>query len=117
MACCGTRNGIYTGLLSVLCGLRSCPAYGAETPLASATRGTISVYMEDEIKAPKLTGTAKLDATTDAAYAIIDERDLSREAKTLRLRKLRLEKEAAERAARAVDTPKQKKSKRVDLLS
>ncbi|NSY14785.1 hypothetical protein [Agrobacterium vitis] len=65
--------------------------------------------MDEETIVPKLTGTAKLDATTDAAYAIIDQRDLARETKTLRLRGLRLEREAAERAARAGETPKPKR--------
>lgn len=65
--------------------------------------------MDEETKVPKLTRTAKLDATTDAAYAIIDKRDLDREAKTLRLRALRLEREVAERAAKAGETSKPKR--------
>lgn len=64
--------------------------------------------MDQDVKAPKLTGTARLDATTDAAYAIIDKRVLDRETKTSRLRQLRLEKEAAEHAAKAAEPPKLK---------
>jgi hypothetical protein len=45
----------------------------------------------------KLSGTAKLDATTEAAYAIIDKRVLDRESKTAKLRALRLEMEVVER--------------------
>jgi len=47
--------------------------------------------MEQDPKAPKLTGTAKLDATTDAAYEIIDKLDLERDQKTARLRSVRLQ--------------------------
>jgi hypothetical protein len=67
--------------------------------LAGAVQRVISMHMDQEIKPPKLSGTAKLDATTEAAYAIIDKRDMDRESKTAKLKALRLEKEAAERAA------------------
>jgi hypothetical protein len=67
--------------------------------LAGAVRSVISTPMDQEVKAPKLSGTAKLDATTEAAYAIIDKHETDREAKTAKLKTLRLEKEAAERGA------------------
>lgn len=73
--------------------------------------------MDQEIKAPKLSGTARLDATTEAAYAIIDKRVLDRESKTAKLRTLRLEKEAIERAAKAAKPNtklKRKKAKPAD---
>jgi hypothetical protein len=67
--------------------------------------------MDQDIKAPKLAGTAKLDATTEAAYAIIDKHEVDREAKTAKLKSLRLEKEAVERAAKAAEGTR-RKSKR-----
>lgn len=73
--------------------------------------------MDPDAKAPKLSGTARLDATTEAAYAIIDKRLMDRESKTVKLRALRLEKEAAERAARAAETPKPKPKKAKRLQS
>ncbi len=76
--------------------------------LAGAARRVISIPMDHEIKPPKLSGTAKLDATTEAAYAIIDKRDMDREVKTAKLKALRLEGEAAERAARAAEGPGRK---------
>ena len=64
--------------------------------------------MDQDAKVPKLSGTARLDATTEAAYAIIDKRLLDRDSKTAKLRALRLEKEASERAAKAGVGPKPK---------
>jgi len=67
--------------------------------------------MSEEIKTPKLTGTAKLDAITDAAYAIIDKSELDRDAKTNRLKALRLAKEAADREG-AASSPSVKPSRK-----
>ena len=64
--------------------------------------------MEENLTKPKLTGTAKLDATTDAAYEIIDKLDLERDRKTARLKALRLLKEEASRA----NVPKIKPAKK-----
>jgi hypothetical protein len=49
---------------------------------------------QDVLKTKPLNKTAKLDATTDAAYEIIDKQVLDRERKTARLRAMRLAKEA-----------------------
>lgn len=54
--------------------------------------------MEEQSNSQKLTGTARLDATTEAAQAIIDQRVQDRVLKTARLRALRLEREAADPA-------------------
>lgn len=45
---------------------------------------------QNEARTTPLTKTAKLDATTEAAYEIIDQQALDREKKTARLRALRL---------------------------
>jgi hypothetical protein len=66
---------------------------------------------EAEVKVRSLTGTAKLDATTEAAYDIIDQRDRDRDIKTARLKALRLEREAQEAAARAAAPPEKKSRK------
>ena len=51
--------------------------------------------MENEdIKTKPLTKTAKLDATTDAAYEIIDRQVADRDKKTAKLKALRLAREA-----------------------
>lgn len=57
--------------------------------------------MQEEPKKSVLTGTARLDATTEAAYAIIDKRVQDRDRKTIRLKELRLAREATDLAARA----------------
>jgi hypothetical protein len=64
--------------------------------------------------APKktLSGTAKIDATTEAAYGLIDARTAAREAKTARLRELRLAKEAAD----AANVPVKKKQSKKPIL-
>jgi hypothetical protein len=85
--------------------------------VAAPALGTIYPLMDQNAKAPILSGTARLDATTEAAYAIIDKRLLDRETKTAKLRTLRLEKEAAERAARAAEGPKSKKTKKAEPVS
>ncbi|MGO4438151.1 hypothetical protein [Rhizobium sp. RAF56] len=61
-------------------------------------------YMEQQVtKVRSLTGTAKLDATTAAAYEIIDKRVRDRDLKTAKLRAQRLEREAREAAAKAAE--------------
>jgi len=65
--------------------------YPDSRTLAPASRLPYLCQMEQDPKAPKLTGTAKLDATTDAAYEIIDKLDLERDQKTARLRSVRLQ--------------------------
>ncbi|WP_244481411.1 hypothetical protein [Rhizobium sp. Root1203] len=86
-------------------------------PVAVAALSTMSAFMDQDIKAPKLSGTAKLDATTEAAYAIIDKRVLDRESKTAKLRALRLEKEAVERAANASKSATKLKRKKADPVA
>lgn len=71
-------------------------------PIAPMPLSAIFQFMDQEIKAPKLSGTAKLDATSEAAYAIIDKSVRDRGFKTAKLRALRLEKDAVDRAAEAV---------------
>lgn len=78
------------------------------SPVAAAIFSAISAFMDQDIKARKLSGTARLDATTDAAYAIIDKRMRDRESKTAKLKALRLEREATERAVKAGAGPKPK---------
>jgi hypothetical protein len=75
--------------------------------------------MDQDTKAPKLSGTARIDATTEAAYAIIDKGLLDRETKTAKLKAQRLEKEASERAAIAAESPwrKSKKAKMAKAVS
>jgi hypothetical protein len=87
--------------------------------VAAGPLRTISQPMDQDAKAPKLSGTARLDATSEAAYAIIDKRLLDRESKTAKLRALRLEKEAAERAAKAAEVPREKfkRAKKVEPVS
>jgi hypothetical protein len=58
------------------------------------------------------TAITKIDATNEAAYILIDARDSAREAKTTRLRALRLAKEEADAAAAAAAEPKKKPAKK-----
>jgi hypothetical protein len=51
--------------------------------------------MENDALKPKLTKTEKLDATTDAAYEIIDRQVSEREKKTALLKEMRLARDAA----------------------
>ncbi|KQV82120.1 hypothetical protein ASC90_23695 [Rhizobium sp. Root1220] len=77
----------------------------------------MSAFMDQDIKTPKPSGTAKLDATTEAAYAIIDKRVLDRESKTAKLSALRLEKDAVERAANASKSATKLKRKKADPVA
>lgn len=54
------------------------------------------------------TAITKIDATNEAAYILIDARDNAREAKTTRLRALRLAKEEADAKAAKAAEPKKK---------
>jgi hypothetical protein len=58
------------------------------------------------------TAISKIDATTEAAYTLIDARDSAREAKTLRLRALRLAKEEADAKAAVAAEPVKKRSRK-----
>jgi hypothetical protein len=53
------------------------------------------MFMEYVALKPKLSKTEKLDATTDAAYEIIDKQILDRERKTALLKELRLARDCA----------------------
>lgn len=55
-----------------------------------APRAMFHRMEQNEPRTTPLTKTAKLDATTEAAYEIIDQQALDREKKTARLRALRL---------------------------
>lgn len=65
---------------------------------------------EEPTKRP--TAISKIDATSEAAYTLIDARDSAREAKTIRLRALRLAKEEADAKAAAAAEPKKKPVKK-----
>ncbi|MGA1803458.1 hypothetical protein [Rhizobium sp. HT1-10] len=58
------------------------------------------------------TAITKIDATNEAAYQLIDARDSAREAKTTRLRALRLAKEEADAKAAAEAPPKKKATRK-----
>lgn len=66
--------------------------------------------MENEALKPKLTKTDKLDATTEAAYEIIDRQISEREKKTALLKQMRLTRDAATVAS----TSPQRRTRRTD---
>jgi|UPI00056634B1 hypothetical protein len=72
---------------------------------------------QEEPRKRSLTGTAKLDATTEAAYEIIDKKVQDRDLKTARLKAQRLERDAQEALRRAGEPPKKKPRKLKQVTS
>lgn len=66
----------------------------------------LALMEQAETKIRSVSGTAKIDATTLAAYDIIEKRDQDRNLKTARLKALRLERDEQAAVIRATALPK-----------